>query len=81
MSKRLQVLLDDSELNDLKRIARRNRTSVAGWVRQALRAAQAREAVGEPRTKLAAIERAVRHEFPTSDIDLMLADIERGYAG
>jgi hypothetical protein len=30
--------------------------------------------------KLAAIRAAARHESPTSDIDTMLAEIERGYS-
>jgi hypothetical protein len=80
MSKRLQVLLDESELNELKRIARRNRVSVAAWVRQVLRIA-ASESPTDPREKLAAIERAAGYNFPTADIDQVLAEIERGYAG
>ena len=32
MSKRLQVLLDESELRDIQRIARRQRVTVAEWV-------------------------------------------------
>ena len=37
MSKRLQVILDDAELREIQRIARRQRLTVAEWVRQALR--------------------------------------------
>ena len=29
--------------------------------------------------KLEAIRRAAKHEFPTADIETMLAEIERGY--
>ena len=42
MSKRLQVLLDEQEFDDIQDIARRNRMTVAEWVRQALRAARRR---------------------------------------
>jgi hypothetical protein len=80
MSKRLQVLLEDDELRDLRRVARANRMTVAEWVRQTLRAARRREPLGDAARKLAAIRAAAGHEFPTSDIDEMLADIERGYA-
>ncbi len=40
MSKSLQVLLGEDELREIRRIARRNWTTVAEWVRQALRAAR-----------------------------------------
>ncbi|HLB43844.1 MAG TPA: hypothetical protein VJK49_00545 [Candidatus Limnocylindrales bacterium] len=79
MTKRLQVLLDDDELAEVKRAARRRRVSVAGWVRDALRSARARESERDPREKLAAVAEAVRHAFPTADIEEMLAEIERGY--
>jgi len=81
MSKRLQVLLDEAELRELRRVARARRMTVAEWVRQTLRDARRREPVGDPGLKLIAIRRAASHTFPTADIDEMLADIERGYAG
>jgi hypothetical protein len=31
--------------------------------------------------KLEAVRAAVTHEYPTADIDTMLAEIERGYSG
>ena len=81
MSKRLQVLVDDAELRELRRVARAQRMTVAEWVRQTLREARRREPLGDPARKLAAIRNAASHGFPTADIDEMLADIERGYAG
>jgi hypothetical protein len=81
MSKRLQVLLDETEFREIRRIARRRRTTVAEWVRQALRTAQQRESSGDASRKLAAVQTAARHSFPSSDIREMLAEIERGYAG
>jgi hypothetical protein len=81
MSKRLQVLLDESEFREIRGIARRQRMTVAEWVRQALRAAARTSAGSEPRKKIAVLRAAVRHEFPTADIDRMLAEIERGYVG
>jgi hypothetical protein len=81
MSKRLQVLLDDAELADVRRAARRQRLSTAAWVRQALRAARRTEPAGDSRKKLAAVRAAARNAFPTADIGDMLDEIERGYAG
>ena len=81
MSKRLQVILDDAELADVRRAARRQRLSTAAWVRQALRAARRTEAGGDSGKKLAAVRAAARNAFPTADIGDMLAEIERGYAG
>jgi hypothetical protein len=81
MSKRLQVLLDEPELRDIQRAARRQRMTVAEWVRQALRSARRGEPEGNPRRKLEVVRAAVRHSFPTGDIDQMLADIERGDLG
>jgi hypothetical protein len=37
MSKRLQVLLHDSEMSDIQRLAKRDRLTVGEWVRRALR--------------------------------------------
>jgi hypothetical protein len=53
--------------------------SVAEWVRQALTLARRAEPQGGVEKKLAAVRAAARHESPTSDIDTMLAEIERGY--
>jgi hypothetical protein len=38
-----------------------------------------RRPLDEVEKKLEAIRAAARHESPTSDIDTMLAEIERGY--
>jgi hypothetical protein len=81
VSKRLQVLLDESEFREIRGIARRQRMTVAEWVRQALRAAVRTSSGSDPRKKLAVVRAAVRHAFPTADVDRMLAEIERGYGG
>jgi hypothetical protein len=81
MSKRLQVLLDEPELREIQKIARAERTTVAEWVRRALRSARRREPLGDPGKKLAAVRAAARHAYPTGDLDQMLAEIERGYLG
>jgi hypothetical protein len=80
MSKRLQVLLDEAELRDIQEAARRQGIPVSAWVRRALRDARRREPRGNIDTRLRAVRAAARHQFPTADIDEMLAEIERGYA-
>ena len=79
MSKRLQVLLEESELADVRRAARRQKMTTAEWVRQALRSARRAEPEGDPKKKLAVVRASARHAFPTADIGEMLAEIERGY--
>jgi hypothetical protein len=79
MTKRLQVLLPETELRDIQRLARRRHLTTAEWVRQVLRAAHRAEAGTSPMDKLALIRRASAQAFPTGDVDAMLADIERGY--
>ncbi len=78
MTQRLQVLLDDSEFDDIRRIARRHHMTVAEWVRQALRAARRDEPGAEPQRKLLVLRESVRHAYPTADIDQMLTEIEGG---
>lgn len=79
MSKRLQVILKDNELAEIQQIARRHHMTVSEWVRRILRAARQDEPAVDSRKKLDTIRAAKEHAFPTSDIDEMLADIERGY--
>jgi hypothetical protein len=79
MSKRLQVLLKDPEYREIQRAARSRNMSVAEWVRQALSRARRSEPSGSVGKKLEAIRTAARLEYPTADIDRMLAEIERGY--
>lgn len=80
MSKRLQVLLHEDELAEIQELARRRHQTTAAWVREALRAARDSATRPDARRKLEAIATAAQHEFPTADIDEMLAEIERGYA-
>lgn len=79
MTKRLQVLLDDDELAEIQRVAKRRRQTTAAWVRDALRRARADDAYPDPEPKLRAIREAVRHRYPTDDLDAMNAEIEQGY--
>jgi hypothetical protein len=79
MSKRLQVVLDDDELAEIQRVARRNHMTSSEWVRQVLSKARRAEPRGDVKKKLAFVRSAAEHLFPTADIDQMLEEIERGY--
>jgi hypothetical protein len=79
VSKRLQVVLPDDELADVRRAARREKTTVSEWVRRVLREAGRAQPRSEAAQKLAAVRAAVRHSFPTADIGRMLEEIEAGY--
>jgi len=77
--KRLQVLIPDTEMEEIRRAATRDRLSVGEWVRRALEAARSHQPVSESHVKIKAIRRAAEYSFPTADIKTMLAAIERGY--
>ena len=77
MSKRLQVLFDETEFMEIQESARRCRMTVAEWVRQALRRAR-HEHPAAVDAKLAAVAEAASHEYPTADIDVMLREIDAG---
>ena len=79
MSTRLQVVMDDAELREIRQAARRHRMTVAEWVRQALRTARRRQDVAPADRKLQAVREATRHQYPAADIGEMLSEIERGY--
>ena len=79
MAKRLQVILKDPEYRDIQRMARSRRMSIAEWVRQALDLARRREPAGEVGKKLEVVRAAARHDYPSGDIESMLAEIESGY--
>jgi hypothetical protein len=78
MTQRLQVLLDDTEFDEIRRIARRHHMTVAEWVRQALRVARRDEPAAEPERKLLVLREAARYAYPTGDIAQLLDDIEGG---
>jgi len=77
MTKRLQVLFEDDEYRLIQMTARRERVTVAEWVRQALRTAQKNRSLSLEE-KMRAISLANQHQFPTSDIDQMLSEIADG---
>ncbi len=81
MTKRLQVLVDEEELVEIRRAARERRQSVAEWVRGALRQARASDGGRPAAAKLDTLHASVAHDFPTGSIDKMNDEIARGYHG
>jgi hypothetical protein len=79
MAKRLQVILQDADYREIQKMARSRRMSLAEWVRQALEVARRREPLGTASKKLETIRAAAQHDYPTADINTMLAEIEKGY--
>jgi len=79
MAKQLQVILKDPEYKDIQRMARSRHMSIAEWVRQALDLARRREPGVGVGKKLEVIRAAARHDYPSGDIERMLAEIESGY--
>jgi transposase-like protein len=71
--------LDEQEWAEVAAIADRHGQTVSAWVRQALRAARRHESTRSNVARLQAVRLAVRHDFPTADMDQMLAEIEAGY--
>lgn len=78
MSTRLQIVMSEAEAASLRQVARRAGLTVSEWARRALRAARDTQAGPSPASRLEALDRALRCNHPTGDIDEMLADIERG---
>lgn len=79
MSTRLQVVLDEVELEEIRHVAAQHGTTVSEWVREALRQARREQSTGDVELRLAAVRLAAQHTFPTADIEEMLAETERGY--
>ncbi len=78
MTKRLQITLSDEEYLEIEGVARKQRLTVAEWVRQELSKAKGGYS-GTVEAKLRAIAKASQQEFPTANIDVMLEEIESGY--
>jgi hypothetical protein len=78
MAKRLEVILDDHELAEIRRIAHERHQSVAEWVRSALCQALAGDAGRPAAVKLEALRASVSYAFPTGPIEQLNAEIVRG---
>ncbi len=79
MSKRLQVLVEPREYLVFKKTARILGLSLGEWVRQALRKSTESIPTKDPSQKLRAIRKASEYQFPSGDIEKILAEVEEGY--
>jgi hypothetical protein len=80
MSKRLQVVVGEADLERYERSAQAAGQTLSEWTRQAMNVAERRMSSGDVETKLAVIRKAAAHNgAPEVDIDTMLAQIEMGY--
>ena len=80
MTKRLQVLFDETEYAALQAAATSRGMTMAEWVRQALAAARREASTADVDRTLAAIRAAVRHAGPTGPIERVIGETERSYA-
>jgi hypothetical protein len=79
MSKRLQVVVAEDDLDRYERSARAAGQTLSEWARQAMNVAERERSSGDVEAKLAAVREAVTYNgAPAVDIDQMLAEIERG---
>jgi hypothetical protein len=77
MSQRLEVLVDEAEFREVQAAARRQGMPVSDWVRRVLREACRPGPRCDIDRKLRVIRSAVRHDFPATDIEPMIEEIER----
>lgn len=81
MSKRLQVVLSEAELDEIRDAARRNRVTVSAWVRRTLREARERELRGGAAAVRGArpeyrIPESAHYPLVTLEVTLPEADLE-----
>lgn len=80
MSKRLQIVVAEADLERYERSAQAAGLTVSAWARQAMNAAERARSSGDVEAKLALIRKAAAsNSVPAVDIDTMLAEIELGY--
>ena len=81
MSKRLQVVVQDAELERYARTADAAGLSMSEWARQALRAAAREQSSGDVEAKLELIRKASSNRTGGRevDVDTMLAETEAAY--
>jgi hypothetical protein len=83
MSKRLQVVVRDDELERYSRTAQSAGMTLSEWARQALRTAALNQSSGDIDAKLDAIRRAatLQQGGREADVGAMLAETEAGHMG
>jgi len=69
MSQRLELILDDAEMEAIQRQADGRRIPASEWVRQRLFELRQGRPAKSAEEKLRAIRQAASHSFPTADIE------------
>jgi hypothetical protein len=77
MSKRLQVVVAETDLERYERSAQAAGQTLSEWARQAMNLAERERSSGDVEAKLALIRKAATYNLtPAVDIDTMLAEID-----
>ncbi len=80
MSKRLQVVVAEADLERYERSAQAAGLTVSAWARQAMNVAERERSSGDVERKLAVVRKAAAYNgAPEVDIDTMLAEIDTRY--
>lgn len=80
MSKRLQVIVEDSEYQEIQRSTLSRDVDCGVGAKQALKPARRSEPAGSVGKKLEVIRRYSKCQFPVRDIQDMLAEIAADYS-
>lgn len=75
----MQVNLEDAEYRAAQKAAAAKHLTMADYVRVLLREDGRKISIADPGKKLAVLRKAPQLDLPASDIETMLAEIERGY--
>lgn len=76
MSKRLQVLLSDEELEKIRAVSEIQNKTISELVRQSIRAYLKSNTQDDPEKHLARVLLYAKYQGPVGDIDQLLAEIE-----
>jgi len=79
MSTRLQILLDDNDLSEVKELAMEENLTVSAWVRRAIKHEKKERPGTAARKKLEVILNFSKYDFPISDYKDITAEIDSGY--
>ena len=79
MSIRLQILLDEDELREVKKLAVQENLTVSAWVRRAIQHERKERPGTTARNKLQLIQNFSKYDFPTGDYKEIAAEIDSGY--
>ena len=80
MSIRLQILLDEDELQEVKKLAIEEKLTVSAWVRRAIQHEKKERPGTAARKKLQIINKSSKYNYPTGDYQDIAAEIDSGYS-